>query len=156
MSATVRPATLADRPALEIIRRQAIEASWSDRYDRERFADLVAAPDAELAEWLGRNRYLSLVVETSVTPVAYAVCDLETGELLALYTAPDYERRGYATRLLERIQDCVAASTGSSLEVWTPEPAADFFRENGFVTVDERAESPIPRVRLRKHLGEDG
>lgn len=156
MAAIVRSATLADRPALEIIRRQAIEASLSERYDRGRFAALVAEPDAELAEWLETDRYLALVVETSVTPVAYAVGDLQAGELLALYTAPDYQGRGYATQLLERIQERMAASAAPSLDVWTLEPAVDFFRASGFVTADERTESPVPRVRLRKHLGEDG
>lgn len=153
MTVTIRSATIADRPSLEIIRRQAIEAEWSGWYERDRFADLVATDDPELRTWIDRDRYMVLVAETKVTPVSFMVCDSVSAELLAVYTAPDYERRGYATQLLRHVEEALDEAVREELAVWSPEPAVPFFRANGFAPTDEREEDPIPRVRLRKRVG---
>lgn len=150
MSVTLRLATPADRPALEIIRRQAIEAAYSGSYERERFADLVARPDPDLLEWLRDDRYLALLAETPVTPVGYAVCDREGGELLALYVSPDYEDRGHASKLLERLE--AELSAVATMTVWAPEPSVPFFRARGFATTGEARGGDIPRERLEKSL----
>lgn len=152
MNASLRPATVEDRPSLEIVRRQALEAAFTEHYDRARYADLVATPDPELAPWLADDRYLSLLVETPATPVAYLVCDRRRAELLALYTSPDYEGRGYATRLLRSASDDIAESGAETLTIWAPEPSLGFFRTRGFTATDERTSEDIPRQRMAKSL----
>ena len=156
MPVTVRPATPADRPALEIVRRQALEAALSGRYDRGAFAELVAEPEAELETWLSSDRFSAVVAETAVTPAAFAVGDRRTGEVVAVYTAPDYERRGYATRALERVEQGARSAGLEELTVWTPEPSVGFFTAAGFEPEEgRRVVAGVPHVRLWKALGDD-
>ncbi len=154
MVMVVRPATLADVPSLEIVRRQAIEATYSSYYPREDFADLVSSPDSDLSSWIESEHHRVVVVETPVTPVAYAAVDRRNGELLAVYTAPDYEGRGYATRLIEDIVQTMASTDIDSLFVWAPDPVQAFFLENGFELREERTESPFPSQRMRREFPE--
>lgn len=149
MAVTLRPATPADRPALEIIRRQAIEAEYSDTYDRSRYADLVATPDTTLQQWLTTDRYVALLLETEVTPTAYGVLDADEGRVVALYTAPSYMREGHATRLLDAME---ARCDHPVLTVTAPPPIVDFFRERGFDTPGEQTGDKLPRISLRKDL----
>lgn len=145
MAATIRPATPADRPALEIVRRQAIEDVFAGRYDRAAYADRVATEDERLPTWLSTDSYRTLVVETPITPAAFAVLELRPHELCALYTAPDYAGNGHATDLLGAIGDADRAMT-----VTAPEPAVGFFRSRGFERIGSGKDGPIPTVRLRR------
>lgn len=153
MPTTVRPGTIPDRSALEIIRRQAIEAAFADHYDRGRYADLVARPDPELPTWLREDRYLVLVAETSVTPIAYLACDRETSEILALYTSPDYTGRGHASRLIERAASEFEQS--DAMTVWAPEVSRGFFERQGFQDEGISRTDAVPMRRMRKPLDVD-
>ena len=152
MSVTVRGATPADHPALEIIRRQAIEAACAHRYPREQYADLVATPDPELQAWIGADQIRVYVAETAVTPVSYAAGDAERAHLLACYTAPDYERRGYASKCLERIEADLRGKGHAVITVWATEPSHAFFTAHGFEGTGEHRQTPLPAEKLRKPL----
>lgn len=155
MAIEVRRATVADVPSLEIIRRQAIEATYADQYPRDAYADLVATPDPDLPDWIESERHDVLVAESPVTPVAFAAVDRREGELLAVYTSPDYEGRGYASRLIETIADSVSTAGIDVLGVWGPDPVRGFFRRNGFEPVNGRRETPLPAQRMHRTLGGD-
>ena len=151
MGIEIREATNADRPSLEIVRRQAIEASFSDRYPRSAYADLVASPSPALRGWIESEAVLVLVAESPVTPVSFGIIDLNDGELYGIYTSPDYRRRGYATAVLEEIESRVSNDV-ERISAWAPQPARPFFRAVGFVAADERKGDAIVRIRMRKSL----
>lgn len=155
MAIEVRRAVPGDVPSLEIIRRQAIEATYSAHYPREAYADLVATPDPDLPTWIESDRYVVVVGETPVTPASFAACDRRDGELLAMCTAPDYEGRGYASRLLCELIDSLSETDVEFLSVWAPDPVRPFFRENGFEPIDGRTDSPVPGQRMRRALSPD-
>lgn len=150
MEPGLRAARPADRPALEIVRQQAIEAAYAERYERDAVAAWVATPEAALAKWIDDDRFVVLVAETDVTQVGYAVGDRSSGRIEAIYVAPDYGRRGYGTALLEAIEARCAAAGASTLTVDAPAPVAAFFREQGFDRHGGPSDEPIPRVRLEK------
>lgn len=153
MSATIRTMTEADRPAVEIVRRQAIEDAYSDRYDRSLVAEQVAAPESALSIWGTAERSIALVAETAVTIVSYGVLDAQNRELLALYTVPDYQNRGYATEILRALMARARKAGCSCVIVWAPEPSVAFFTHCGFEpTGNKRTESGIPYHELKRSL----
>lgn len=152
MAVSLRPATPSDVPTLEIIRRQAIEAGFSPHYPRHRYADLVATPDPDLPEYVERDAFVTVVAETPVTPAAYAAGRLADGELLAVYTTPDYERRGYGKRVVDRVADHVRQTGGERLFVWAPDHTRPFFEACGFQATEERTEDPVSQIRMERSL----
>lgn len=148
MPPRIRPAEPADAPTLEIVRRQAIEDGFSAVYDRADFAPLVASPDAGLATWIETDDAIVLVAETDVTVVAYGVYDRKESELLALYTAPDYQGRGYASSLLDRLQGAV--DPGGEIAVVAPRNAVSFFESQGFDRIERVDRDGLPCTRLVK------
>ena len=156
MTITIRPATLSDVPSLEIIRRQAIEDAYSSVYERSRFADLVAGADTNLPREIERESSIALVAESPITQLAYVVCDRDQGELLSLYTAPDYQGRGYATDLLRTVENSLPGRGTSRISVWSPTATTSFFRDNGYESLDGYREDPVPRIRLTKPLSQTG
>ncbi|GGN84788.1 MULTISPECIES: GNAT family N-acetyltransferase [Haloarcula] len=152
----VREATAADVPALDVIRRQAIEAAFTGEYDRAVFADLVASPDDRLPEWVADPAWVVLVVESEVTAVGYGAVNTETGELGALYTAPDHEGSGCGSTLLEQLERRACEAGRDRLRAATPRTAVGFFERHGF----ERGETverdgDVRRVRVAKPLTPD-
>lgn len=152
MGPTVRHATADDVPALEIIRRQAIEAAYASHLPRERYADLVATPDSGLPERVGAADHVVLVSTTEVTPTAFIGYRQLDGELVDLYTSPDYERRGHATTLLDALVERI---DGEELCVWAPSPVEGFFLDRGFEPTGEARSDPLPARRLSKRLTDE-
>lgn len=146
MEVSIRPATRADLPVLEIVRRQAIEASFGERYEPTRYATAVATDDPGLPRWVAEDRFRTQVLETRVTPAAFGVLDTRSDELLALYTAPDYRGRGYATRVFDAL---VEDRPHRAIEAWVPEPSIGYFEGVGFQRTGERRGDPIPAARIR-------
>lgn len=152
MGIQVRPAGPADGPSLDIVRQQAMEAAYAERYDREAVADVVATPPTAQASWLAEDRYVALVGETPVTPAGYAVGDPVDGRLAALYVAPDYQGRGYGTTLLEAIETRLREAEVATLVVDAPAAAGSFFTERGFEQTGTDPAAAIPTVTLEKQL----
>jgi GNAT superfamily N-acetyltransferase len=152
MDVTIREARPGDVASLDILRRQAIEATFSDRYDRTQYADLVATPDDALGDWIDDDRYRVLLAATDVTPVSYAVLDRDRAELLAVFTSPDYEREGFASVLLGRLEDDLHASGRSELFVTAPDPATGLFESTGFDAGEPGEWNGLPATTFRKSL----
>ena len=104
MEVTIRDADPEDETGLRILRGQALKAAFQDEYDRKTVGDLVATVDDDLSAWIDNDRSRVLVAETEITPVSYGVLDREHGELLSILTSPDYQREGFATQLLDRLE----------------------------------------------------
>ena len=150
MSVIIREATESDTPTLEIIRRQAIEAEYAERYDRSAYASLVAAPDPDLPNDIESNDATVLVAASVATPVGYLTFDQSNSELQDIYTAPDYARRGYGSRLLERLEVELDGTSVDAIHAWAPEHLEAFFLANGFEPTGETALRHVPCLRVEK------
>lgn len=128
----IREATRTDLPSLDIVRRQAVEAGFTDAYERSEFADLVARRDANPQEWITSETHLTLLAETSVTVVSYGVLDRQSATIRALYTAPAYQESGYASALLDRFEQTARNVNAASMSVTSPSNAVGFFECAGF------------------------
>lgn len=133
MGVKIRTAEPSDVPALEIIRRQAIESAFAAVYDRSVYADAVATPDEAVPKWIESEDHLLLVAASDVTPVAFTAVDRTTGRIYHLHTAPDYQRRGYASELVDAVTSRVSTDEPSQLWTWCPEPSLSFFESYGFI-----------------------
>lgn len=157
MEVTTREANGSDVPSLEIVRRQAIEDGFSGAFDRSSFADLVAGDDAELPHWVDSPAYDVVVVESEVTILAYGVFDRERAVVRGLYTAPAYQREGWASRLLERFEGSARSVGHDAIEATVPLTARDFFQARGFEDQESVERQGIEARTMRKDLrGDDG
>lgn len=132
MPGTIREATPADAPALDVIRQQAMEAGFTGRYPRSTFADLVAAPDERLRDRIGSPDTLVLVDETQVTLASFGAYEVPSARIVALYTAPEYQDEGRASALLRRFERRAHEDGKDWLRATVPLNAVGFFERRGF------------------------
>lgn len=152
MDVTTREADGSDVPSLEIVRRQAIEDGYSGAFDRSSFADLVAGDDAELPHWIDSPAHDVAVVESEVTILAYGVFDRERAVLRGLYTAPAYQREGWASRLLDRFEASARSAGRDAIEVTVPVTALRFFQARGFEAQESVERKGVEARMMRKDL----
>lgn len=152
MVVPIRPATTADVPSLQVVRQQAIEAGFSAHYPRSAFADLVATPDDRLAGWIASAVVVVLVAETDVTTVAFGAYDAERAEVLALFTAPEYEGRGCASAILDRFERRARDDGRPRLRATVPKNALGFFERRGFERHRTTDRDGLTMAELRKSL----
>jgi putative acetyltransferase len=132
MPNTVREAIPKDLPSLDVIRQQAMEAGFTEHYPRADVADLVATPDERLHDWIASPDTLVLVAETDITPIGFGVYEAPLARILALYTAPEYQREGCASTLLERFERRARNDGKDRLQATVPLNAVGFFEHRGF------------------------
>lgn len=152
MSNTIREATPADVPGLEVVRQQAVEAGFTEQYDRDDFVDLVATPDDRIPDWIDAPGTLVLVAETDVTTVGYGAYAPSSGRILALYTAPAYQGEGCATELLDRFERRARRDGRGQLRATVPLNAAGFFRNRGFERRERTERHGVAHVVVTKSL----
>ena len=152
MEVTIHRADADDATSLDVLRAQALKAAFQTGYDRKTVGELVATVDSELASRIDDDRYLVVVAETEITIVAYAVADRQDGELLSIMTSPDYQRSGFASAVLDRIETRVADAGHETLSAIVPDPALAFFQVRGFDPVETTTWHDLPASRVRKSL----
>lgn len=152
MEVTIRQADADDAASLDVLRAQALKAALQTDYDRKTVGELVATVDAELSSRIDDDRYLVVVAETEITIVAYAVADRQDGELVTIMTSPDYQRSGFASAVLDRIETRVADAGHETLSATVPDPALAFFRARGFDSAETATWHNLPANRVRKSL----
>lgn len=152
MAVAVRSARPADRPSLEIIRQQAIEAAYAEQFDRSAVAALVAESPVELRAWIGAEHHAVSVIESSVTQVGYAAGAMDSGEIRGPYVGPDYADRGYGSRVLAAIEETLIEAGVDTAWIWAPEPVIPFFARSGYERSGETRADRLPRARLEKSL----
>jgi GNAT superfamily N-acetyltransferase len=152
MDVTIRAAEPADLTELEILRAQALKATFQSEHDRRTVADLVATVDDELAAWIDDESYRVLVAETEITPVCYAALDREEGEVLTVVTSPDYTREGFASEVLARIEEDASDHGHEMLSASAPQPVAPFFESNGFEEEGSAQWYGLAAIRYHKQV----
>ncbi len=130
-------ATPEDVPGLDVVRRQAIETGFTGVYERSQFADLVARPDPDLANWIEDDRYLVLVMKSELTLCAYGVLDQQEGQLKGLYTADSYQREGHAGRILSKLEETAREAGQETITIEAPKNSITFFEAHHFRKVGE-------------------
>lgn len=130
MDVTIREARPEDVPALTILRQQALEAAYRERFDAAEVADIVARAGSDLPTRIDADSRTVLVVETEVTAVGYGVLDESTNALLALYVSPDYQREGFGGQLLAELE--TVARTEEPVTATVPDHAVAFFEAQGY------------------------
>ncbi|MFB6163475.1 MAG: N-acetyltransferase family protein [Halococcoides sp.] len=131
MPTELRPAHPDEASALDVLRRQAIEATYSDHVDRSEFADLVATPDAALAERIANPDWRVIVAATDHAQAGYAVLDRDRRRVTGIYVAPHRQREGLGSALLDRLLD------DHPVRASAPTPVVEFFEANAFERTDE-------------------
>lgn len=159
MDGSIREAEAGDVPGLRVLRSQAIEASFSDAYDRDDFADLVAAGGGALDERVADDATTVLKAQTEVTPVGFATVECAsdestTAELLGVYVSPDYEREGFGRGLVEQVEERAREAGAQELRVTAPSVAVGFFEAVGFEVEADAEWHGLPASRLVRPLRE--
>ena len=133
--ARIRRATLADAEELQRVRRAVRENRLSDpsRVTLDDVRDRLAG--------LG----LGWVAEVGGRIVGFAIADLPTRNIWALFLEPEYERRGIGRRLHDTMMDAVFEAT--SARVWlstSPGTRAEsFYRAAGWLDTGRTANGEI-------------
>lgn len=151
MDVRFREATAADLPALEVVRRQALEHGLSGEYDRPAVAAAVTA-ESGFADAVADPERLVVVAESEVTAFAVGVCDLATGRVVGVYVAPEYEREGWGTRVVDRLEAAASEAGVTALTAAVPRNARGFFAASGFDAVGETDRDGLRAVAMRKRL----
>lgn len=128
----VREAIPEDVPSLNVIQQQAMEAGFTEYYSRSDFAELIATPNDRLNDWIASPDTLVLVAETDITPIGFGVYETPSARIPGLYTAPEYQREGCASALLERFEHQAGNDGKDRLKATVPLNAIDFFEHRGF------------------------
>ncbi|MFW6436258.1 MAG: N-acetyltransferase family protein [Halococcoides sp.] len=144
MPTEIRQASPEEASALDILRRQAIEATYSDALDRSSFADLVATPDAALAERIANPDWRVVVAATDHAQAGYAVFDRDRRQVTGVYVAPHRQREGLGSALLDRLLDDGRVGADA------PEPVVDFFEANGFDRTGTTTWNGLDAISLRR------
>lgn len=152
MQVTIRRAEVDDAASLDVLRAQALKTAFQTTYDRKTVGELVATVDAELTSRIDEDRYLVVVAETEVTIVAYAVADRQDGELLTIMTSPDYQRAGFASTVLDRVETTLDDAGHETLSATVPDPMLAFFQAHNFESVATTTWHDLPASRVRKSL----
>lgn len=143
--AELREAIPRDQPGLDIVRRQAVEMGLSGTYERDNFADLVAEPDPNLAEWIEDEDILVLVITDDLTPFAYGIYDRAEGKIRGLYTGETYRKEGHASRIVEAFEQEACNDKTDEIQVDSPSNAVDFFEKLGY---EKRGTTRAPRGNI--------
>lgn len=153
----LREAEASDTATLDIVRRQAIEIGLTDEYERDQFADLVAQPDPDLQNWIESDSFSVSVIGSDLTPFSYGILDLNTGEIKGLYTAENYRKEGYGSRLIDYFVSEARENDLTKLDVKSPKNTVKFFLKNNFNRLDQthqHSETGIKLVEMEKNLPE--
>lgn len=148
----IREADEEDIPVLDIVRKQAIEAGYEDAYEQSEFSPLVAAPDKDIENWLTSDHIVVYLIETRYTPACYGAYDRMNGQILDIFTAPEYERKGYAGRILSRFEETASEDGQNKIYVHAPYNARPFFEKKGFRETGEVEKDGLEALEFTKDI----
>ncbi|MEP3428803.1 MAG: GNAT family N-acetyltransferase [Roseibium sp.] len=141
MPLKLRPATIADAPALTDIMHRA-KASWG--YAEETLAEYYQR--WRVTEDLIQTMHF-VVVEREGIPIAFSGCsvtDTDTLKIDYLFVSPDAQNEGLGSLLLIRIEDLARKLHASGLYTRSEVHSGGFYEKLGFVTVGSEPSQLAP------------
>lgn len=147
---TFRPATLAERAALEALQLRASLMNAGDREALLAHPDAIEIPDAQFTA--GQVR----VAEQAGAVVGFSVVIPGPGdelELDGLFVEPGLQGRGFGRALLADACERARSGGGRFLSVVGNPHALGFYQACGFVVVGEAKTRFGPGILMRRPLG---
>jgi len=151
-----RTGTVADLTRMWDIRTAAIRLSFASHYEArvmEVMCDTPPPPSMHLLISLGGAR----VIEEDQHMVGYAILDIHTGEVDAVFVEPEHQGRGIALRLLHSLEAIALEHQRNRLFLSSSLNAVRFYKRAGFAAIREeiyphRSGLGIASVYMEKHL----
>jgi len=157
-SVSVRQARPRDNLDVMTVKRAAIRDGAGEDYSAEQVAAWTPGTD-ELHDYesaLGSDRFLVLVAEIGSAVVGFAVLNLESGSLLALYIQPGQRGTGIGSTLLGHVETSAGMSGADSVDLLASRNAVGFYESHGYDSLEaverEIHGETIPFVSMEKEL----
>ena len=131
-----RSATSADLDACWALRTRALQIGCAAHYPAEMLAALCASPPPPSMPGL-LAAGAAIVAEEDGQPVGYAVLDGASGEVEAVFVAPEWQGRGIALQLLARLEALAAGRKLPRLFLSASLNAVPVYERAGFARVRE-------------------
>jgi ribosomal protein S18 acetylase RimI-like enzyme len=165
-SILLRRVVAGDGPRIKSVRLRALESDPTSFAST--FAKEAAYPDADWVDWAAGDAegeematVLALQAETAIGVVAAYRDENETSlyHVIAMWVAPEHRGRGLGRRLLSAIEDWIARSGGTAVQLDVADTATEalsLYQSTGYVPDGHRSPSPhapgITHLSLRKRL----
>lgn len=135
----LRPATRADIPAIQRIRRDVRE---------NRLVSIVIS-DEDVREYIEDRGRGWVVTSDDETTIAFGIADLQTGSIWALFVDPPHERRGCGRILLDTMVDWLRGNGTETVWLTTEAGtrAEGFYRAAGWRIVGRTSAGEVKMER---------
>ncbi len=145
---THRPATPADLAGLWTLRTRAVRASCASHYPPEVLEPWCASPAPESLPGLVAAGG-ALVAEENGGMLGYAILNLDSGEVDAVFVEPGQQGRGIALRLLAALEAMAIGRGLTRLFLSASLNAVPFYERAGFSPLREEEYPHRSGIRLR-------
>lgn len=143
-----RPATQADLADLWALRTRAVRASCASHYPPEVIDTWCASPAPESLPGLVAAGG-ALVAQEAGRMLGYAILDLDSGEVDAVFVEPSEQGRGIALQLLVALEAMALARGLTRLFLSASLNAVPFYQRAGFVPLREELYPHRSGIALR-------
>lgn len=151
-----RQATVADLRDMWAVRTAAIRQTCATHYTDDVIATLAeSAPPSSMAPLIEAGG--AFVVGDEVSIFGYGVIDIETGEIDALFVAPEWQGRAIARQLMVALETTALNNHLERIFLSSSLNAVAFYKSVGFRSVREevyphRSGIGIPAILMEKDL----
>ena len=143
-----RPATEADLADLWELRTRAVRSSCASHYPAEVIDTWCASPAPESLPRLVAAGG-ALVAQENGRMLGYAILDLDSGEIDAVFVDPGQQGRGVARRLLAALETMAVARGIGRLFLSASLNAVPFYQRAGFISLREEVYPHRSGIGLR-------
>jgi len=157
-SVSVRQASADDNLDVMSVKRAAIQDGADESYSADQVAAWTPGTD-ELHDYeaaLENDQFLVLVAEIGAAVVGFAILDVESGALLALYIQPGQHGTGIGSTLLGHVETSASMNGADTVDLLASHNAVGFYERHGYErgeTVErEIGGETMPFVTMEKGL----
>jgi putative acetyltransferase len=157
-SVSVRQATATDNLDVMSVKRAAIREGADESYSAEQVAAWTPGTD-ELHDYeatLEDEALLVLVAEIGSAVVGFAILDVDSGALLALYIQPGQRGTGIGSTLLGHVETSAHMNGADTVALLASRNAVGFYERHGYERVEtverEIGGESIPFVSMETDL----
>jgi putative acetyltransferase len=157
-SVSIRQASADDNLDVMSVKRAAIQDGADERYSAEQVAAWTPGTE-ELHDYeatLEDEGFLVLVAEIGSAVVGFAILDVESGALLALYIQPGQRGTGIGSTLLGHVETSASMNGADTVALLASHNAVGFYERHGYERVEtverEIGGETMPFVSMEKGL----